>query len=320
MGKQASVGSYRNSYKKRAGIMSRRQSTCRNSQRKGLTVYEIITDRILAQLEAGTVPWTKPWKGKAGMPKNLVSGKAYRGINVFLLHTLGYDSPWFVTFKQATKLGGSIRKGEKGCPVVFWKWPTQAEKETRAAEGKEAFPIVRYYTVFSVRQCEGIEVPKVDVPERQHEPLEVAERIVEGMPQRPMIEHGYTGASYSPTDDLVRMPNPERFEARNGYYATLFHELTHSTGDCSRLDRKLYSKRAAFGSGDYSREELVAEMGSAFLCGEAGILNSQVDRSASYIDGWLKSLRNDRRLVVTAAAQAQKASDFILRCDRGVAG
>ncbi len=283
------------------------------------TIYEIITDRILAQLEAGTVPWTKPWNGEAGMPKNLVSGKEYRGINVFLLHTLGYDSPWFLTFKQVKKLGGQVRKGEKGCPVVFWKWPTQAEKEARAAEGKEAFPIVRYYTVFNMQQCDSIEIPDVDVPERKHEPLLAAEGIVNEMPQRPIIEHGFTGACYSPTDDTVRLPQPERFEATDGYYATLFHELTHSTGHCSRLDRKLASNRAAFGSDNYSREELVAEMGSAFLCGSAGILDSQVDRSASYMDGWLKSLRNDRKLVLVAAAQAQKAADFILGRDWSVA-
>ena len=296
--------------------MNRRQS---NRRKPGLTVYEIITERILAQLEAGTVPWRKPWNGQAGMPKNLVSGKQYRGINVFLLHSLGYDSPWFVTFKQAKESGGSIRRGEKGCPVVFWKWPTQAEKEAKAAEGKEAFPIVRYYTVFNVQQCDGIEVPAIDVPEREHEPLEAAERIVDEMPQRPTIKHDYTGASYSPTDDKVRMPKPERFEVGEGYYATLFHELTHATGHSSRLDRKLDTKRAAFGSDNYSREELVAEMGSAFLCGSVGILDAQVEQSASYIEGWLKSLRNDRRLVVMAAAQAQKAADYILDRDSSMA-
>ena len=282
------------------------------------TVYEIITERILEQVEEGTVAWRKPWNGQAGMPKNLVSDKAYRGINVFLLHCLGYESPYFVTFKQAKQLGGQVRKGEKGCPIVFWRWPTEAQRTEAAAEGKEAFPIVRYYTAFNVAQCDDIDVPAIDVPEREHEPLEAAESIVEGMPQRPTIEHGFTGASYSPTDDTVRMPKPERFEVGEGYYATLFHELTHATGHSSRLDRKLDTKRAAFGSDNYSREELVAEMGSAFLCGSAGILDSQVDRSASYIEGWLKSLRNDRRLVVTAAAQAQKASDFILDRDRSV--
>ena len=300
--------------------MGRRESTCRNSQRKGVTVYEIITERILAQLEAGTVPWRKPWNGEAGMPKNLVSGKQYRGINIFLLHTLGYDSPWFVTFKQAKKLGGQVRKGEKGCPVVFWKWIDNEEETEDGQVTKARVPLLRYYTVFNLEQCDGITAPAVDVPERKHEPLQAAERIVDGMPQRPTVEHGFRGACYSPSEDTVRMPKPERFEARDGYYATLFHELTHATGHSSRLDRKLDTKRAAFGSDSYTREELVAEMGASFLCGEAGILDSQLDQSAAYISGWLKTLRSDRKLVVTAAAQAQKAADYILRRDWSVTG
>lgn len=253
------------------------------------------------------------------MLKNLVSGKQYRGINVFLLHTLGYDSPWFVTFKQAKKLGGQVRKGEKGCPVVFWKWIDREETEDGQVT-KVRVPLLRYYTVFNVEQCDGITAPAVDVPEREHEPLQAAERIVDGMPQRPTIEHAFRGACYSPSEDTVRMPKPERFEVRDGYYATLFHELTHASGHSSRLDRKLDTKRAAFGSDSYTREELVAEMGASFLCGEAGILDSQLDQSAAYIDGWLKTLRSDRKLVVTAAAQAQKAADYILRRDWSVTG
>lgn len=283
------------------------------------TVYEIITERIIATLEAGTVPWRKPWSGQAGMPKNLISGKEYRGINVFLLHTLGYDSPWFLTFKQAKGLGGQVRKGEKGCPVVFWKWLDRKETDDGKVN-QHRVPLLRYFTVFNVEQCDGIKIPDVDVSEREHEPLQAAESIVEGMPERPTIEHGFRGACYSPSEDKVRMPKPERFESGNGYYATLFHELTHATGHSSRLDRKLDTKHAAFGSGDYSKEELVAEMGAAFLNGQAGILDSQVEQSASYIDGWLKTLRSDCRVVVMAAAQAQKAADFILGRDWSVAG
>ena len=143
--------------------MSRRQSNRRNSQRKGLTVYEVITDRILAQLEAGTVPWTKPWNGEAGMPKNLISGRAYRGINVFLLHSLGYASPFFVTFKQAKKLGGQVPKGEKGCAVVFWTWIDREEETEDGPVTKARVPLLRYYTVFNVEQCDGITAPAVDV-------------------------------------------------------------------------------------------------------------------------------------------------------------
>ncbi len=275
-------------------------------------VYDVITDRVIEKLEAGTIPWEKPWNGKAGMPKNLKSSKEYRGINVFLLHCLGYESPYFLTFNQCKERGGSVGKGEKGCPVVFWKWPTEAEKEARAAEGKEAFPIVRYYTVFNVAQCEGIDAPTIDVPEREHEPVQAAQATVRAMPNRPGIVHGYTGAAYSPQTDIVRMPKPGRFESSEAYYSTLFHELTHSTGHTDRLGRKGVMDTVMFGSSTYSREELVAEMGSAFLCGETGILEPCIDRSAAYIAGWLKALKNDQKLVVIAAAQAQKAADYIL--------
>ena len=127
------------------------------------TPYDVITDRIIAQLEKGTVPWLKPWHGKAGMPKNLSSGKQYRGINVFLLHCLGYESPYFLTYKQAKKIGGHIQKGSKGCPVVFWKLLERVEDGTT-----KRIPILRYYTVFNVAQTEGIETPSLDVPERPH--------------------------------------------------------------------------------------------------------------------------------------------------------
>ena len=274
-----------------------------------LKAYAIITDRIVVQLEAGVVPWRKPWHGKAGIPKNLASGKEYRGVNVFLLHCLAYESPYFLTFKQAKQRGGHVWKGEKGCPVVFWKWLDVEEQES--GEPKRV-PLLRYYIVFNVVQCEGVEAPALDVPEREHTPVEAAERIVTAMPKRPAIRHGHSGASYSPVQDIVKMPRPEVFESEEAYYSTLFHELTHSTGHASRLDRKLDCDLAAFGSPDYSREELVAEMGAAFLCGKVGILDRRLDQSAAYIDGWLRRLRNDRRLVVTAAAQAQRAADYIL--------
>lgn len=270
--------------------------------------YDVITDRVIEKLEAGTVPWTKPWHGSAGMPKNLVSKKQYRGINVFLLHCLGYESPYFLTYKQATKLGGHVRKGEKGCPVVFWKWLIKSDEDGT----EHRLPLLRYYTVFNVCQCDGIEAPALDVPEREHNPIEAAEQITNQMQNRPEVRHGHTGASYSPSEDLVRMPRPEVFDAGERYHATLFHELTHSTGHASRLDRNLDTALAPFGSPDYSREELVAEMGAAFLCGESGILDTNIEQSAAYIDGWLRKLKNDRKLVVTAAAQAQKAADFIL--------
>jgi antirestriction protein ArdC len=271
-----------------------------------MTAYDIITDRIIAQLEAGTVPWHQPWQTHGEWPTNLQSGKRYRGINVFLLHCLGYESPYFVTYRQAQKLGGHVKRGERGCPVVFWKILDADEEEQRRC------PILRYYTVFNVAQTEGLDVPTIDVTRREHSPIHTAERIATNMPNAPVLKLGHARASYSPPEDVVKMPRPEVFESDEAYYATLFHELTHSTGHSSRLDRKLDSQLAAFGSADYCREELVAEMGASFLCGQAGIVDQQLDQSAAYIAGWLKQFQNDKRLVVTAAAQAQKAADYIL--------
>ena len=277
-------------------------------------VYDVITDRIVSMLEAGTVPWHKPWKGAAGFPRNLTSKKAYRGINVFMLMSLGFESPYFLTFKQAKKLGGHVRKGEKGTPVVFWKRLNITEDDETGQPVSKTIPMLRYYTVFNVSQVDGIDdkVPAVEIPDREHDPITEAESIVAGMPQAPSIEHGRTQACYIPSIDTVQMPNAERFESGEAYYGTIFHELTHSTGHSNRLDRKLDTELAAYGSADYSREELVAEMGAAFLCGESGIVDATINQSAAYVQGWLKALKNDRKLVVIAAAQAQKAADHIL--------
>jgi antirestriction protein ArdC len=269
--------------------------------------YDVITERVITKLETGVVPWRVPWHGDAGMPRNLVSGKQYRGVNVFLLHCLAYESPHFLTFRQAKQLGGYVRRGERGCPVVFWTIYEKAD-----AEETRRLPVLRHYTVFNVAQCNDIEAPPLNVPEREHSPIETAECIVRGIERAPEIRHGHTGASYSPPEDVVRMPRPEVFDKGEAYYATLFHELTHSTGHSSRLDRKLDTSLAPFGSQDYSKEELVAEMGATYLCGESGILETNLDQSAAYIDGWLRKLKNDRKLVVVAAAQAQKAADYIL--------
>ncbi len=280
-----------------------------------MKVYQIVTDRIVQLLEQGTVPWHKPWSGgAAGWPKNLTSGKPYRGVNVFMLHAAGFDAPWWLTFKQAKDRGGHVRKGEKGWPVVFWKWLDVEDKDQQTGEKKaKRVPMLRYFTAFNVRQCEGVEAPAAPGAESHpFDPIESAERIVGAMPKRPDILHGEARAYYRPATDTVNMPVPERFERPAEYYSTLFHELTHATGHKSRLGRDGIENVAAFGSCDYSKEELVAEMGAAFLSGESGIVNETIANSAAYVAGWLQRLRNDTRLVVTAAAQAQKAADFIL--------
>jgi len=267
--------------------------------------YERITERIVSLLEQGTVPWHKPWNVTTGLPRNLVSKKPYRGINVFLLMAMGYESPHWLTFRQALQLGGNVKKGEKSCPVVFWKRMQIEDEET---EEQRRIPLLRLYHVFNVAQCEALKAAPEEVPMTVTKPAE----IVAGMPQRPTIKHGMTQAYYSPTEDCVGMPSRERFDTEDSYHATLFHELVHSTGHESRLKRGSVIERNRFGSDPYCKEELVAELGSAFLCGHAGIVDRTIDGSAAYLQAWLKQLKEDRTLIVYAAAQAQKAADFIL--------
>ncbi len=267
--------------------------------------YERITERIVALLEQGTVPWHKPWKVKTGLPRNLMSNKPYRGINVFLLMAMSYESPHWLTFRQAIQLGGNVKKGEKSCPVVFWK-RMQVEDE-KPDEPRKA-PLLRLYHVFNVAQCEGLKDAPAQVPMPAAKPVE----IVAKMPQPPVVKHGMAQAFYSPTDDCIGMPGRERFESEASYFAALFHELVHSTGHEKRLNRASIAERNGYGSDPYCKEELIAELGSAFLCGYADIVDRTIDNSAAYLEGWLQQFQNDRTLIVYAAAQAQKAADFIL--------
>jgi antirestriction protein ArdC len=280
-----------------------------NEERKD--VYSIITERIVSQLEAGTVPWRKPWKAQnGGNPANFGSRKTYRGINWFLLSFAPYSCPFWLTYKQAAELNGTVRKGEKGTPVVFWNWvDSKTEKD---ANGKpKRVPFLKYYTVFNVEQCEGITWTAEKIEGTEFNPVTEAEKIVSNMPRAPKLGHGGDRAYYRPSTDSVQMPLAETFDTAGNYYSTLFHELTHATGHESRLNRKGVAEVAGFGSETYAKEELVAEMGAAFLCAFSGIENT-IPASASYIQAWLGKLKEDAKLVVYAAAQAQKAADFIL--------
>lgn len=275
-------------------------------------VYQIVTDRIIRLLESGNVPWHTPWKGGDQWPQNFVSRKVYRGINLFLLSAANYPSPFWLTFKQVQALGGQVKKGERSFPVVFWK----VLKEEVGGETKR-IPFLRYHSVFNIGQCEGIQTPTVPTVETTFEPIAKCEEVVSVMPKRPTINHQGARACYSPSLDTVSMPESKLFESSEGYYSTLFHELIHSTGHVSRLNRREITDPIRFGSDPYSREELVAEMGAAFLCGHCGIENKTIDQSAGYLQSWLGKLKEDRRLVVHAAVQAQKACDFILDVERG---
>lgn len=283
----------------------------------GKNVYEIITERIMDQLEKGTVPWHKPWGGAAqGDPQNLISKKPYHGINYFLTACQGYSSPYWLTYKQASEMKGSVRKGEKGTPVIYWNWIQRTKKESpdSGEEITKNIPFLRYYTVFNSDQCDLPEgkVPSIEMPNNPLSPIESCEKITSRMPKRPEIRYGEQRAYYRPSSDSVNMPKFNTFNSAEEFYSTLFHELTHSTGHASRLNRSGITELTYFGSCNYSKEELVAEMGAAFLCGHVGIENKTIDNSASYINSWLSKLKNDKKLVIVAAAQAQKAADYIL--------
>jgi len=271
--------------------------------------YDIVTERIIEHLNQGVVPWQKGWIG-GGRPCNLVTGKPYRGINVFVLGLSGYSSRYWLTFNQARKKGGSIGKGEKGTPVVFWKW---LEKEVKDPEtGKKTtdrIPLLRCYTVFNLEQTRGIKEPELaDKP--QISPIDAAQKIIRNMPRRPAMVPGRP--AYDAGADIVSLPAFERFTCAEEFYSTAFHELAHSTGHGSRLGRKEVVEAAFFGDPDYSKEELVAEMAAAFLCNEAGIAPQTLANNAAYIQHWLKAFNDDRKMLVCAAAAAQKAADFIL--------
>jgi hypothetical protein len=277
------------------------------TERESIDVYQIVTDRIIELLEQGTVPWNKPWIGGSSQtPRNLASGKAYRGINLWLLGCASYSSPYWVSYKQAQERGGQVKKGEKSHLVTFWKM-FESEKEGE----KKTVPMLRYYRVFNVEQCEGLEYPREEVPERVFNVIEECERIVSGMPKAPSLTHEEQRAYYQRNADRVNMPKKETFDTAENYYSTLFHELTHATGHESRLGR-MQEKFSHFGDTTYAKEELIAEMGASYLCNVAGIMERTIDSSASYIAAWLKALKNDRKLVVSASSKAQEAAEFIL--------
>lgn len=279
-----------------------------------VNVYEVVTERILAALEKGVAPWRKPWRsGPQGMPKNLISGKEYRGVNVFLLGVAPFASPYWLTFRQAKERGGNVRKGERGTPVVFYK--TYEGKPGADGEKDRRF-VLRYYTVFNVEQCEGLrDVPATPGETRTaHERIAACETVVRrysGPDYGPRIETGSL-ACYRPLTDAITMPPLESFAVREEYYSTLFHELAHSTGAKHRLDRDGITGGTTFGDHAYSFEELIAECGAAFLCGETGIDAITLDNSAAYLANWSRKLKSEPTWIVKAASAAAKAADLIL--------
>ena len=267
-------------------------------------VYQIVTERIIRKLEQGTVPWRQPWTNAGAV--NWKTQKSYRGINAFIL-----DSGEYATWNQVKEAGGRVKPEEakKFYVVVFWKW---VEKEDEETGKNEKVPLLRYYRVYEInKQCEGMQ-SKRKTATFDHDPIGEAEKIKQGYIKAPLIRFAPGKAYYSPSKDLISIPELGDHYQAEEYYSTMFHEMVHSTGHPRRLNRPGITAIAGFGSKTYSKEELIAELGAAMLCAQARIDNSTIDNSASYIAGWLRKLKNDKRLIIQAAAQAQKASDYIL--------
>jgi antirestriction protein ArdC len=304
-----------------------REAASRRSRRKGgaeptienrASLYDEVTARIVSELEAGRLPWVQPWgsTGSAGpsLPRNALTARSYSGVNILILWGAVIEHGWlsqsWLTFRQAQEAGGCVRKGEHGVTVVYADLFTpETEKERAAREGGDpkAVPFLKRFTVFNVAQCEGLRAglasDPAPLPEREIVP--VAEEVIAASGVDFHI--GGNRAFYVPSEDFVQVPPQPAFFEQVNYYRTCLHELTHATGHAKRLGRDLVN---SFGSKDYAREELVAEMGSAFLCAALGIMPTV--RHADYLGAWLAVLREDNRAIFRAASAATKAADWLL--------
>jgi antirestriction protein ArdC len=286
--------------------------------------YEAITASIIKALERGSVPWRKPWRDIPDLqrhPHNVKSGKRYSGLNPWILHSVaeerGYTSQGWLTYKQAQEMGGNVT-GQKATTVYFWKFTPITVTDDDGKVKTKTIPLIRMYSVFNVEQCGDVKLPKRETAkpdDTQPEPIEAAQAVIDSFLAVSSLGFDHKGgdrAFYSPKKDRISLPTAKAFKTMDEYYSTAFHELGHSTGHGSRLNRfDNETKLSHFGSEDYSKEELVAEFTSAFLTAEVGI-NNTLDNSVAYIKNWLGVLRNDPGMAVTAAGKAQAASTHIL--------
>jgi len=272
-------------------------------------VFTIVNNRIIEQLEKGSIPWRQPWR-ELGPPRNLITGRPYRGINVLLLASLGYTSNLFLTLKQINELGGKVKKGEHGCPIVFWSQKAAKPEEEEKQDPKR---ILRYYSVFNVEQCIGIPEERIPVYDKSlNEQIKSCEDVVANMPLKPKIQHKGDEAFYHPEKDYINMPKLVAFDDSEAYYSTLYHEMVHSTGHKKRLNREGVMNFDTYGSDKYSEEELIAQVGACFLAFHTGCSMNHFANDVAYIDGWLKRLKADKRFLLFAASKAQRAVDYIL--------
>ena len=277
-------------------------------------VYEIITNRITAELEKGEIPWRKPWCSVREGAYSLSSGKRYSLLNQLLLT---HGSGPYATYKQWSNLGGRIKTGEKAEMVTFWKWPEEEAKTDNETDEKELprRPILKYYRVFHISQVDGVELVKNEKL-YDSKPIDVAERVLQDYVSREGIKLDTTltdEAYYAPCSDVIHIPRIEQYERPEEYYSTAFHEATHSTGHPTRLCREGL-KTVRYGSAVYSKEELIAEIGSMAIIHTLGISTEVSDENSSaYCKGWLSALSSNRRLIASAASKAEKAVAYILQ-------
>lgn len=269
-----------------------------------MNIYETITHNIITQLEQGHIPWVKPWQDSniatGLLPFNGSTGKDYSGVNTLILWGTYYSSNAWYTFKQAKSLGGSVRKGEKGTHIMYY---TIVKKEDKETNKTIQFPIAKSYTVFNYEQCEGIPEPKT-----HEQSITFTDALAFATDKGASVKYGGNKACYYPSNDYIAMPLLEQFKSKADHEATLLHELTHWTGHTSRLDRLKFIQ--SFGSESYAFEELIAEIGAAFLCAKLGVEGKL--QHASYIATWLEILKNDKKAIIKAASMAQKSINFLL--------
>jgi antirestriction protein ArdC len=283
-----------------------------------MDIRQIITDRIIAMLEKGGNVARERWQKAAqgGFPSNGMTGDSYRGVNVLILWDAAmeanYSSNVWMTYKQASSLGAQVRKGEKATMCAYFEMVKRKGNEAAAQddEGKGGyFPMCKPFWLFNVAQIDGLPETLTNTAETANEfnPIEEAEKLLEA--SGAVINYGYAGACYSRNKDQISLPDRERFTSPENFYATALHELTHWTGHESRLDRQ-FGKR--FGDEAYAFEELVAELGAAFVVGHVGFVDAMIEDHAAYVESWLKVLKNDKTAIFTASKQASLAYDFII--------